>query len=624
MKPFIARPQIEICKNDPSCYPSKASIFWVNYTQGCEGLQVKFYLMFDKSVGRFNQGLSDSQWVGYDDKTFTKDVVTGPSLTYDDKGIYFLTVNPGNDQSPEKTDTVQIQVFKDNSPQYHILNCESNSVGVRIESAHDDFHKYWVQFDQGGIITDTIFEKQGDSTILSPIKFGTEDITVRVKGIYKYGDTLSCPFSPDTNISPINSIPQGKIDSLILKDDFAHLYVSSSSSTFNASYYLINNLGQEMYLSRLREIVIPNANEQDCFTLKAFNSCRGNVDKVYNRVCGIEILGEAKDRVNQISWGSDWHDNTTTYLNGNIMGNDSRFVLDSSVICSKNYDYFVQLDSAGTISRSKLITLQAISDEQPPFQATVSATFNQNVLSVSWDHHQIINYNPINYFLYSNGFQIDQGQFSLFELPNWDLGSCYYVDYNNECGRMKSSFSNKVCPIYLTSQKIKKNHVQLNWTSYQGQAVREYYVEKLDMFGNRIDLIGPVKGLEYQDGSQNIDDPDITRDFHTINYRIIANFKNGMNVFSNSQMFSFESAIYFPNVFDGNNTTGFGPIGRYSSFEMNIYNRWGTLIYSDQNRNWMGQFQGQSLNSGVYFYIAEVKDFRGEKFVRQGTVTLIK
>jgi gliding motility-associated-like protein len=89
-----------------------------------------------------------------------------------------------------------------------------------------------------------------------------------------------------------------------------------------------------------------------------------------------------------------------------------------------------------------------------------------------------------------------------------------------------------------------------------------------------------------------------------------------------------------PNAFspngDGSNDYFF-PRNRLSkglkSFTMNIYNRWGELIFETVNlegRGWDGSYNGAMQPSGVYVYIidAEFKDGRKER--QQGNVTLIK
>lgn len=93
-----------------------------------------------------------------------------------------------------------------------------------------------------------------------------------------------------------------------------------------------------------------------------------------------------------------------------------------------------------------------------------------------------------------------------------------------------------------------------------------------------------------------------------------------------------EFAFYIPSAFTPNNDgindifkgKGFGI--REDQFEMNIYDRWGNLIYStnDIQRGWDGNVGGQPAPIGVYVYQMKVMLPHGEFVKYQGTVTLIR
>ncbi|MCD6011212.1 MAG: Microbial collagenase precursor [Flavipsychrobacter sp.] len=63
------------------------------------------------------------------------------------------------------------------------------------------------------------------------------------------------------------------------------------------------------------------------------------------------------------------------------------------------------------------------------------------------------------------------------------------------------------------------------------------------------------------------------------------------------------------------------------TFKMEIYNRWGQLIYettSTDGRGWDGQFNGTNQPQGVYVYRIEAKFKDGQIEQRQGNVTLLR
>ena len=100
-----------------------------------------------------------------------------------------------------------------------------------------------------------------------------------------------------------------------------------------------------------------------------------------------------------------------------------------------------------------------------------------------------------------------------------------------------------------------------------------------------------------------------------------------------SQMIRIEPdfSFYIPNAFtpddDGVNDF-FGPKGaEFESFEMEIYNRWGEMIYQTSNidQPWDGKSKtGNEIQGGVYVYKIRVKDFKDKIHHYVGNVMLIR
>ena len=60
---------------------------------------------------------------------------------------------------------------------------------------------------------------------------------------------------------------------------------------------------------------------------------------------------------------------------------------------------------------------------------------------------------------------------------------------------------------------------------------------------------------------------------------------------------------------------------------MNIYNRWGQLIFTTNSldgRGWDGDFNGVPQPEGVYIYIIEAAFKDAEHFHKQGNITLLR
>lgn len=91
-------------------------------------------------------------------------------------------------------------------------------------------------------------------------------------------------------------------------------------------------------------------------------------------------------------------------------------------------------------------------------------------------------------------------------------------------------------------------------------------------------------------------------------------------------------AMHFPNSFtpngDGlNEYWNFSGIG-YESYEAQVYDRWGSLIFSWASESgspgWDGTVGGQQASQGAYVYVVTVKDYRGERKVFKDYLTLIR
>jgi gliding motility-associated-like protein len=89
-------------------------------------------------------------------------------------------------------------------------------------------------------------------------------------------------------------------------------------------------------------------------------------------------------------------------------------------------------------------------------------------------------------------------------------------------------------------------------------------------------------------------------------------------------------AIYFPNAFtpneNGNNDkfipTGYG----IHEFEINIYNRWGELVFrsTDITEGWDGTYKGNLPFKDVYVYKCKIRDIKGDPHYYMGAIALIQ
>ncbi|MBL0095619.1 MAG: gliding motility-associated C-terminal domain-containing protein [Bacteroidetes bacterium] len=114
-------------------------------------------------------------------------------------------------------------------------------------------------------------------------------------------------------------------------------------------------------------------------------------------------------------------------------------------------------------------------------------------------------------------------------------------------------------------------------------------------------------------------------------YRVIA-YKSGQPlVFSISNEVEIIPAmsLYIPNTFtpngDGLNDT-FGVAGEaIKDFRMQIFNRWGQLIFetSNSNERWDGTYGGQKVPMGTYVYKVSAGSPNGQRQNKEGNLNVI-
>ncbi|MFM7080153.1 MAG: PKD domain-containing protein [Bacteroidota bacterium] len=88
--------------------------------------------------------------------------------------------------------------------------------------------------------------------------------------------------------------------------------------------------------------------------------------------------------------------------------------------------------------------------------------------------------------------------------------------------------------------------------------------------------------------------------------------------------------IWMPNAFtpngDAKNEKFLPVTTSVSNYNLNIFNRWGSLVFQtqDPDEGWNGKFAGSDATEGVYVYVLSTSDLCGKKSVRKGTFMLVR
>ena len=170
---------------------------------------------------------------------------------------------------------------------------------------------------------------------------------------------------------------------------------------------------------------------------------------------------------------------------------------------------------------------------------------------------------------------------------------------------------------------------QLDWSGYEDWrfGVQEYRIEVFNQATGQWQLVDIVQGTvsSYFDQVTNLDQGQYC-------YRIMA-VELGHNEqvsYSNEVCVRIESNFYAPNAFspngDGVNDAWFVMGFHLRHFHLQIYDRWGKLLFESRNLEdgWDGTHQGRPVQEGVYTYVVRGTDFNGVGKTFGGTVTLMR
>ncbi len=100
-------------------------------------------------------------------------------------------------------------------------------------------------------------------------------------------------------------------------------------------------------------------------------------------------------------------------------------------------------------------------------------------------------------------------------------------------------------------------------------------------------------------------------------------FEDSVTVTIKACLVDFVPSAFSPNNDGINDVWVIEGIHRFPENELNVYNRWGQLLFSSRNyqNNWHGDFKGAALPEATYYYTLEIE---GEEELRKGTVSIIR
>jgi gliding motility-associated-like protein len=604
-------------------YTSNGGRFKATEIKGCSGLTVEICIS-EPSCDCVTGCSCDIEFGDGGQDTFTH--------TYNTPGTYRIEVVFPN---PTPTDFIDIEITDKSAPDFSLYACAGNS--VKVDLMDSQYDNYLIDYGDG---------------MQQTIPIGTPDPehnyanatprTVTVKGIDNNA-IANCPVATD-NFIPISSIPQAVITSLtVLNDSQLELQYNLSPDILYRLEIQPNGSGNFSFLKQITQTAIIDTisnlnltNTYYCFRIASVDPCI-NSPTYSSTICSINLLLDIQDGFNTISWKTN-NPNADFRLVRSIVTGNSRTTIDpyqivSSTLrsfedadlqCNTNYCYSVNAVFGGGVSTSIEQCGISISTEAIESINDISVVANEDNITLEWPLPNTV---VSEYVVRRDNLKIGSSETLSFidETVNGQSQSyCYTIDILDECGNINNQ-GVIACSIYLEGSIDKNNVVSLSWNEYSGfqNGVSSYTIEKFyqnSSAGNQASSIPTFTETE-NNTSQQI-----------IGYRITAlpvnsNLKPAV---SNLIILTKRNNIYFPNAFtpDGNgNNEIFFVKGQYIvDYSLQIFNRWGELIFTADNveSGWNGSLHGKPQPEGTYIFNVEIVDLAGRQIKRTGSFILLR
>lgn len=406
-----------------------------------------------------------------------------------------------------------------------------------------------------------------------------------------------------------------------------------------------------------------------CFRISYQNSC-GIPDNT-NVVCSIKLNGDVKSSTDvDLNWDLpkfpsgilsknevEWKilgcstPNCSNILPSNPLTNTN--YLFTSLNCSNKYSFqantlfFVNFDGNNIIVsiKSNTVEIDPSTSAKPPAPTSplVVSYVNRNEIFVN----SVVNGVPFpSYNFYrapenSTNFElVSSSTNNYFQDTNIDpnvKSYCYKYEYVDACGRV-SEQSDAYCSIFLNSQ----SSGNINWTPFALPNLTLTTPPFYDIYFTNpstgtTQLLANTFGL-----TENIQSViDLYPNAPELTFTIVANVEfqfdptqlpNRFTVSSNPYTLVFASEMLLPSAFTPNNddiNDKFHPELRFiTNGEMQIYDRWGSLLFEteDLDEGWDGHLGSnfEEVPAGNYIYKIRAIDKDNKVYFKTGTITLIR
>lgn len=555
------------------------------------------------------------------------------TFTYTTPGTYKLSVLYQSIGADDITVTVTDNIV----PTFEIYSCVGNEVNIKVTDKSYD--TYLIDFRNDGTFETII--PSGNNAVASfdyapdPVP-ASHTIAVRGKNV---NSANNCAVKTE-NFVTLNTLPAANITTMTAVDA-NNLKIDMTSSPhiqYKLEIAINNSTTFQFYqnLYQVNTVTIPSllvdANFY-CFRINAFDPCTG-INKYGNTVCSQNFDVSFDNGVNNLAWETSTGGITSTEIKRNdavyttIPGAPLAFA-DTDYDCNKDYCYQVTTSYGTAKSISLKKCGKGVLKTVFPAIDYVSAVVSDGVI-LRWEADPTIdvkNFEIMKSLPGDAAFLHGQTVEELYIDPTYDYagGSCYQVNYSDFCDN-RSAPGIIACPMALTGSLDDKNAVTLNWTAYTGwsSGVSSYQINKTTGTG------APITTFNTTDTTFVDYDPADNNQVVIYTITAIPNV-GGVDKRSVSNLVKLEKEVklILPTAFTPNGD-GVNPLfsisGKFvSSLSIQIFDRWGMLVFSsNKNEPWDGTKGGKVMPESAYVWKAEVIDFAGHTFSREGTVLLLR
>jgi gliding motility-associated-like protein len=304
---------------------------------------------------------------------------------------------------------------------------------------------------------------------------------------------------------------------------------------------------------------------------------------------------------------------------------------DLQIQCETFYCYSVTIIySDGSESKSPEVCGTSFSSDTPSLIQDLSVDILNDGARLDWEGNTqidtvyLLQYSNTNDLL-AKDTAIANSRFIETDVRTYPQ-TCYSHSYKDVC-KNTSGVTPQICSIYLTTDSNADGSITLNWTEFSGfqDSISNYSIQKYDQSGSLLESIDVGRNLTFADQITGQND-------QIVRYVIEGSPANTLflPIHSNAVETARRVQLNFPTAFSPNGD-GLNDIFKpeylfIRSYELQVYNRWGQLLFSsdDVDKGWDGTFNGSKVPVESYTYLSSAEDFQGLKIARSGIVTILK